>query len=505
MQKNLYHQFRSCFSKNQTDIFIYTPNGMEYSYVDVELYSAKMAYRLVEAGACYGDRVMVQVDKSPMAVFLYLACLRSGLVFLPLNTAYQTEELLYLYEDSNPAVIVCSPESKFLSEMASAVQKTSVLTLDANGNGTLMKNLDGLPEIYPDVDVEHEDLAAILYTSGTTGHPKGAMLSHQNLYSNAKALHEIWGFEKNDVLLHALPIFHTHGLFVAINTTLLNASKLIFLARYDANEVIKLLPRATIMMGVPTFYTRLLSSPVFNRNVCRNVRLFISGSAPLNVYVFEAFYNRTGHKILERYGMTETNMIASNPLSADRFPGTVGLPLPDVKIRIRNEIGEGLPQGEVGGIEVKGPNVFKGYWKNQEKTDEEFRSDGYFKTGDMGMFDDNGYLRIIGRSKDLIISGGLNIYPKEVEVVLDSLEKIAETAVIGVPHPDFGEGVIAIAVSTDKSCSPKKEDILLTVKRKLASFKIPKEIFFVDALPRNAMGKVEKQKLRKQYESLFSL
>jgi len=498
MGSNLYDIVRTRFPGDPGACFIELPDGRRLRYADLESQSARIAHRLTRRGARPGDRVMAQAEKSPEAVFLYLACLRAGLVYLPLNTGYRAAELDYFRADAEPSVIVCDPGSPLATGHDSAV-----LSLDAQGGGTLTEALDALPDGFETASVGGDDLAAMLYTSGTTGRPKGAMLSHDNLASNAQALHRTWGFGPGDVLLHALPLFHSHGLFVALNVTLMNGTAMIFLPRFDADEVIRLLPRATVMMGVPTFYGRLLAAPGFDARLCRHMRLFISGSAPLTAETFAAFQARTGHAILERYGMTETNMNTSNPLDGERIAGSVGLPLPGVEVRVCADHGAVLADGTIGGIEVRGPNVFKGYWRQPEKTAEAFRADGFFKTGDVGMIDARGYVHIVGRSKDLVISGGYNVYPKEVESVLDRIAGIAESAVVGVPHPDFGEGVVAVA-TTEPGVTLDADAVIAEAKRELAGYKTPKALFFVDTIPKNVMGKVEKAKLRERYRDLFT-
>ena len=497
MGGNLYDIVRTRFPDDMGACFIALPDARRLSYADLERQSARLAHRLTHQGARPGDRVMAQAEKSPEAVFLYLACLRAGLVYLPLNTGYRAAELDYFRADAEPSVIVCDPGSPLASGHGS-----DFLTLDAQGAGTLTEGLDALPDSFETALVGGADVAAMLYTSGTTGRPKGAMLTHDNLASNALALHQTWGFGPDDVLLHALPLFHSHGLFVALNVTLMNGTGMIFLPRFDADEVIRLLPRATVMMGVPTFYGRLLAAPAFDAGLCRHMRLFISGSAPLTAETFAAFEARSGHAILERYGMTETNMNTSNPLDGERVAGSVGFPLPGVEVRVCDDDGTALADGAIGDIEVRGPNVFKGYWRQPEKTAQEFRADGFFKTGDVGMIDARGYVHIVGRSKDLVISGGYNVYPKEVETVLDRIAGIAESAVVGVPHPDFGEGVVAVA-TTEPGASPDADAVIAEAKRELASYKLPKALFFVDAIPKNVMGKVEKAKLRERYRDLF--
>jgi malonyl-CoA/methylmalonyl-CoA synthetase len=500
---NLYDILAARFPADRASPAIELPDGRLLSYGDLEAASARLAHGLEAAGARPGDRVMVQVEKTPEAVFLYLACLRAGLVYLPLNSGYRESEVEYFLADAEPRVVVSDPASPLAGLPALAESGARWFSLDQHGKGSLMDWSATRPASFDAMPREDDDLAAILYTSGTTGKPKGAMMSHRNLSSNALALHRIWGFRPDDRLLHALPIFHTHGLFVAINTTLLNGTAMIFLPRFDAGEVIRLLPRATVMMGVPTFYVRLLAAAGFDRDLCRHMRLFISGSAPLSGETFDSFRERTGHVLLERYGMTETNMLTSNPLDGSRRGGSVGLPLPGVEVRIVDQAGESLPGGSVGDIEVRGPNVFRGYWRNPEKTRAEFRADGFFRTGDVGRFDADGYLSIVGRSKDLIISGGLNVYPKEVESVIDEMPGIGESAVVGVEHPDFGEAVVAVVTCRPNADPASDAAVIAHAREKLAAFKVPKAVFVVDQLPRNVMGKVEKNKLRAQYRDIF--
>jgi malonyl-CoA/methylmalonyl-CoA synthetase len=504
MQGNLYSVFETRFSESLDKPFLILKNGQTFNYSDLDSYSSRIARRIADCGVSPGDRVMAQVDKSPLAVFLYLACLKSGAIYIPLNTAYQEDELAYLYQDAEPRLIVCSPDSPFLTGSLEISKETTILTLDKSGTGTLTDDINSISCSFDTALVDENETAAILYTSGTTGKPKGAMLTHRNLETNARALHSVWGFCEDDVLLHALPIFHTHGLFVAINTTILNTSKMLFLSGFKTEDVIDLLPAATVMMGVPTFYHRLLRVSDFDSKTCENVRLFISGSAPMTDEVFREFKARTGYTILERYGMTETSMITSNPLDGKRIAGSVGQPLPEVEIRVCGGNGRVLSQGETGDIEVRGPNVFKGYWRNPEKTKTEFREDGYFKTGDVGYIDNSGYLFIVGRSKDLIISGGFNVYPKEIETVLDRIDGVEESAVIGVPHKDFGEGVIAIVVGDENDSRLLCEEAVIgKAREQLAGFKVPKKVFIHNELPRNAMGKVEKAKLRELHRDVF--
>ena len=464
----------------------------------------RLASHLIRAGVVPGDRVAVQVEKSWENVALYLACVRAGAVYLPLNTAYPLAELEYFLGDSQPRFVVCRPESEAgVRGLCAKLGQAVVESLGTKGDGTLLAAATDAP-ILPVVDRNDDDLAAILYTSGTTGRSKGAMLTHENLLSNTRVLKNEWRFTDDDVLLHALPIFHTHGLFVACNVILLAGASMIFLPKFDADEVVRLLPKATSMMAVPTFYVRLLEHPGFTRALTKHMRLFTSGSAPLLAETHRTFFERTGHAILERYGMTETGMNTSNPYDGDRIPGTVGFPLPDVEVRVADpESGRVLPQGEVGVLEVRGPNVFKGYWRMPEKTQAEFRPDGFFITGDVGKIDERGYVHIVGRAKDLVITGGYNVYPKEVETEIDAISGVVESAVIGLPHPDFGEGVTAVVVR-EKDASLSEDDVIAALSSRLAKFKQPKRVFFVDELPRNSMGKVQKNILRDTYAGTYA-
>jgi malonyl-CoA/methylmalonyl-CoA synthetase len=472
-----------------------------YSYGDLDHLSAALGHHLQALGVGKGDRVAVQVEKSPQAVFLYLACLRIGAVYLPLNTGYTLAELDYFFADAEPRVIVCDPAKK--SAVAALVGAgAAVVTLDGEGQGSLIDGLSTHHTELEPVPCDPDDLAALLYTSGTTGRSKGAMLSHRNLASNALALRETWGFTGSDVLLHVLPIYHTHGLFVAINTVLLAGARMIFLPRFDPDAVIPALSRASVMMGVPTYYTRLLARDDFTAEAAHSIRVFISGSAPLLEETFDAFEARTGQRILERYGMTETGMNTSNPLQGERRPGTVGLPLPDVLLRAADDHGKPLAAGVVGVLEVRGPNVFNGYWRMPDKTAQEFRDDGFFITGDIGVIGEDGYVSIVGRAKDLVISGGLNVYPKEVESLIDRLPGVVESAVIGLPHPDFGEAVTAVVVRR-AGATISESDIVSAARTELAGFKVPKKVFFAEALPRNTMGKVQKNALREDYGNRF--
>ncbi|MBX3637794.1 MAG: malonyl-CoA synthase [Rubrivivax sp.] len=486
------------------------PAPLRYTWRDLDRGSAMLANLLDSLELPEGSRVAVQVDKSVEAVMLYLAVLRAGHVYLPLNNAYQAAELEYFIANAEPAVLVCTGAAfPKLSKIAFKAGVKNVFTLGDDRSGSLLERAAFHADVHETAQRGASDLAAILYTSGTTGRSKGAMLTHGNLLSNAQVLKTYWGWrtpqEGGDVLLHALPIFHVHGLFVALHGALLNGSRMIWFARFDPKAVAARLPEATVFMGVPTLYVRLLAEPSFTRESCRNMRLFVSGSAPLLIETFEAFRERSGHTILERYGMSETLMLTSNPYRPEsaRRGGTVGLPLPGVGVRVHDDKGRPLPAGETGGIEVKGPNVFKGYWRMPEKTADEFTPDLWFKTGDVGRFDADGYLTIVGRSKDLIISGGYNVYPAEVEGYLNELPGVAESAVIGVPHPDFGEAVVAVVVPRPGG-APDPAATIAALKSRIANFKVPKQVFVVPELPRNTMGKVQKNLLREQHRGLFA-
>lgn len=501
MSNHLFDAIRK--SVRPEDSFIETLSSKRFSYGDMLTLSARLAAAIVQRGVQPGDRVAVQVEKSPEALMLYLACVRAGAVYLPLNTAYTLAELDYFIGDAEPRLVVCSPAAEGGLQQIAAQKGAVVETLDDVGGGSLMELARTKAPEFNDVSRGPDDLAAILYTSGTTGRSKGAMLTHDNLLSNATTLRDCWRFTRTDRLIHALPIFHTHGLFVASNVTLLAGSSMVFLPKFDADQVLKLMPDATCMMGVPTFYVRLIQSAGLTRERTANMRLFISGSAPLLAETHKQFEAMTGHRILERYGMTETNMNTSNPYAGERVAGTVGFPLPGVSLRVTDpETGRPVPDGETGMIEVSGPNVFKGYWRMPEKTAAEFRADGFFITGDLGLVDERGYVHIVGRGKDLVISGGYNIYPKEVETEIDQLPGVFESAVIGVPHPDFGEGVTAIVVC-QSGTALTETDILSPLQERLAKYKQPKRVIFVPDLPRNTMGKVQKNILRDTYADLF--
>jgi len=496
---NLYKILSDRFRSHLDQPFLVSAGGSACSYGDIDHLSASYAAGLKQVGVNASDRVVVQVDKSPTAVALYLACLRIGAVYVPLNTAYTAAELAYFLADAKPVLFVCRPESvNQLSGVARDAEVPVILTLGNSQDGSFAEQAHKLPPLCALTDRNADDVAAMLYTSGTTGLSKGAMLTVENLASNALTLHQYWGFRPGDILLHALPIFHVHGLFIALHCAMLNASSVLFLPKFDTGEVVRLLHEATVLMGVPTFYTRLLNCGEFGRRDCRNMRLFISGSAPLTEQTFIEFEQRTGQKILERYGMTETGMITSNPLDGERVAGTVGYALPGVEVRVADETGKSVPPGTVGSVELRGPNVFTGYWQMPDKTAQEFHDDGFFISGDLGSLAIDGRLSLVGRSKDLIISGGYNIYPKEIEAVIDEVPGVVESAVIGVPHSDFGETVMAIVVP-GKIGSASEISILEATGSQLARFKQPRKMVFVDELPRNSMGKVQKNILRDRY------
>ncbi|HDZ79716.1 MAG TPA: malonyl-CoA synthase [Roseobacter sp.] len=485
----------------KTTPFLHLENGTSLSHADFLARAAQLAHAMASLGVKPGDRVAAQIDKSPDALALYAACAQAGLVFLPLNTGYTADEVSYFVENSGAALFVCQDHRR--DEMSALAQTAGAVleTLDQDRGGSLAERADRQSAEFETVARNRDDLAAFLYTSGTTGRSKGAMLTQENLLSNAQTLAELWQFTAQDVLLHALPIFHTHGLFVAVNVTLAAGGSMIFLSKFDLDFLLENMHRATAMMGVPTFYTRLLEDPRFTRDRTQHMRVFISGSAPLLAETHVQFEDRTGHRILERYGMTETNMNTSNPYDGERRAGTVGFPLPGVELKITDPAsGDALAAGEIGQIEVRGPNVFKGYWEMPEKTAAELRENGFFITGDLGRIDDDGYVSIVGRDKDMIISGGYNIYPKEIELLIDDQPGVLESAVIGVPHPDFGEAVLGIVVAKPAE-TPESDQILKNISTSLARFKQPRKLIFVRELPRNTMGKVQKNLLRKEYEN----
>ncbi|WP_027135019.1 malonate--CoA ligase [Geminicoccus roseus] len=503
MTNHLFGQFRAAMAGTER-VLLQTADGPALTWGGMLEVSGRIANLLVAEGIQPGDRVAAQVEKSIEGLLLYLACVRAGAVFLPLNPAYTDVELDYFIKDSEPRLVVVDPSRVAgVVGIAYGVEAT-LLTLGADGQGSLMAGAAEQDPAFEDVACGPDDLAAILYTSGTTGRSKGAMLSHENLASNARVLVDVWRFTDQDVLIHALPIFHTHGLFVATNTVLSAGASMIFLPRFEPKLVLAMMERASVLMGVPTFYVRLLNEAGLIQETVRHMRLFVSGSAPLLAETHRAFQERTGHAILERYGMTETNMNTSNPYDGPRLAGTVGLPLPGTELRVVDpESGQELPAGSIGMIEVRGPNVFQGYWRMPEKTQAEFRDDGFFVTGDLGLFDEQGYVQIVGRGKDLVITGGYNVYPKEVEEELDRLDGVVESAVIGVPHPDMGEGVVAVlAVRPDHRLN--EPEVQAALAARLARYKLPRRVLFVDELPRNAMSKVQKNILRERYAATFA-
>jgi len=513
---NLFVALRQSFPVDLDAIAVETAGspggGLCYSWRDLDRASAMMANLLQSLDLPAGSRVAVQVEKSVESLILYLATLRAGHVYLPLNTAYQSAEIGYFIDNAEPAVVVCSPKNHgWVSRIAFSGKTRHVFTLGDDRSGSLLERAAHHSDEHEPAVCAADDLAVIIYTSGTTGRSKGAMLSHGNMLSNAQVLKTYWNWQPDDVLIHALPIFHVHGLFVAIHGALINGSTMLWLNRFDPQTVVSLLPRATVFMGVPTLYVRMLADLRLTPQQAAHMRLFISGSAPLLIETFRDWQQRTGHTILERYGMSETVMLTSNPCSPDprynaaaqRRGGTVGFPLPGVSLRVVGDDGRPVPAGEIGGIQVRGPNVFKGYWRMPEKTAEEFTADGYFRTGDVGRVDDRGYVTIVGRSKDLIISGGYNVYPAEIEGFINELPGVAESAVIGVPHPDFGEVGVAVVIARPQAVLDP-DQVLAQLKAGLANFKVPKRCYMVSDLPRNTMGKVQKNLLREQYKDLFS-
>jgi malonyl-CoA/methylmalonyl-CoA synthetase len=501
MNENLFALFESRFPRDRDQPLLLLGSGVSMSYAEADAGSARFAALFASLGLVPGDRVAVQVEKSPEALLLYLACLRAGLAYLPLNSAYQEAEIAYFLGNAQPGAVVAQPQSAgWLAPLAERLGIRHVFTLDEKGGGTLAAAARDAPTAFATVERSPDDLAAILYTSGTTGRSKGAMITHRNLAANALALHRAWGFRPDDLLIHMLPLFHVHGLFVACHCTLVNGSAMRFHPRFDARQALAEFAVSTVFMGVPTFYTRLLAEPALGPDCCSPMRLFISGSAPLLAETHIEFEERTGHRILERYGMTETGMLTSNPLDGERRPGSVGLPLPGTELRVVDDDDRKVAPGAIGQVEVRGANVFPGYWRLPELNREEFTADGFFRTGDMGSIAKDGYLYIVGRSKDLIITGGYNVYPKEIELALEELPGVRESAVIGLPHPDFGESVIAVIVPREGEKAPTESEVIAALKAKLANFKVPKRVYVVDALPRNTMGKVQKNLLRDRFK-----
>jgi len=499
---NLYALLAGGFPDDRGACALDAGAGLRYSWDDLERASAALATLLAGLALPRGARIAVQVDKSPEALLLYLATLRAGFAYLPLNSAYRASEIDYFVGDAEPSVFVCSPANRaWIEPIARRHRVAHLFTLGDDRSGTLLEAAAGQATRFETVSSGADDLACIVYTSGTTGRSKGAMLSHANIGSNALTLHRYWRWRSGDVLLHMLPIFHVHGLFVAIHGALYSGSKMIWRARFDAGEAVRLLPQASVFMGVPTMYVRLLDEPGFDAQACRNMRLFVSGSAPLLADTFRQFEARTGQRILERYGMSETVMLTSNSCDGNRMAGTVGLPLPGVALRVVDDDGRPCATGEIGAVQVSGPSVFSGYWRMPDRTREEFTADGFFRTGDVGLLDANGYLSIVGRSKDLIITGGLNVYPKEIESCLDEMDGVAESAVFGLPHRDFGEQVAAVVVRKPGAVLDEAE-LVAALRQRIAAFKVPRSIHVIDELPRNAMGKVQKNLLRERYQRL---
>jgi malonyl-CoA/methylmalonyl-CoA synthetase len=502
---NLFAHYQQKFPEDSGSLLL-VAQGRRVTYADAEQASARIANTLLQAGAVAGDRVTVQVEKSVENLFLYLACLRAGLVYHPLNTAYTATELAYFLGNAQPSIVICSGDAvETIESVLPEEGVKAVLTLDADGGGTLIAQAATASAEAGVAQCSGTDMAALLYSSGTTGRPKGIMLSHDNLRCNAETLVDLWGFSASDRLLHMLPIYHVHGLFVAVNCVLMSGASMSWHSRFNDGDAIAAMPDCTVMMGVPTYYTRLLGNSDFGPECCANMRLFISGSAPLLAETFAEFQTRTGHTILERYGMSETGMNTSNPLHGERRAGTVGPALPDVTVRIVDDEGTPLAAGEIGNLQVKGPNVFAGYWHMPEKTVEDFTADGFFNTGDKAVVDADGYIAIVGRAKDMVICGGLNVYPKEIELVIDDMPGVGESAVIGVPHADFGEAVVAVIVADSASSAPavpSADAVIAQCKMQLANFKVPKRVEIVDALPRNAMGKVQKNVLREQFSGI---
>ena len=497
---NLFSNFQENFPDDLDSEFLVTSKGRQVSYLELNDASARIANCLLESGASPGDRITVQVEKSVESIFLYLACLRSGLVYHPLNTAYKSSELSFFIENAEPTIVVCSTEAiDTYKSIASKEGIKALLTLDSDGSGTLMQEAARFSSNCETKQCKGSETAALLYSSGTTGQPKGIVLSHDNLLINGETLVNTWGFSSSDRLLHMLPIYHVHGLFVGLNTIFLSGASMIWCEGFNAEEAIENLPDCTVMMGVPTYYTRLLSNSKLKKECCSNMRLFISGSAPLLKETFDNFQDKTGHTILERYGMTETGMNTSNPLNGERRAGTVGLPLSGVTVRVVDESGEGMATYETGDLQIKGPNVFSGYWRMPDKSAEDFTDDGFFNTGDKGTIDSDGYVSIVGREKDMIITGGLNVYPKEIELIIDEIHGVKESAVVGVADSDFGEAVIAVIVSDGSTLNEEK--ITSICKAQLANFKVPKRICFIEDLPRNAMGKIQKNLLRDRFKT----
>lgn len=504
MNGNFYNILNKKFSNYSENICFEEESGRIWLYEDIENLASSFSAFLNQSGLKKGSKIIVQIEKSVLAVGLYLGCLRSGIIYVPLNVAYTSNEVKYFIEDINPDLIFLSLEKKSEhSALLKNIPDLKSIIFSGKEEDEFFHKINNIKSDTAIEVLDENDTASIIFTSGTTGKSKGAMLTHKNLSSNAFALNNIWGFKENDILIHSLPIFHVHGLFVALHTAFLSGCKIIYFEKFSPKRIFTYLKNATVMMGVPTYYSRLLSLKDFSKKACKNLRLFISGSAPLTETVFKEFEERSGHKILERYGMSETGMITSNPLDGKRIEGTVGFALPEVNIRICSQEGEILPNNEKGIVEVKGPNVFKGYWNLEEKTKKEFRDDGFFITGDIGKIDKNNRLTLFGRSSDMVISGGYNIYPKELELILDEIKGISESAVIGCPHNDLGEAIVAILIS-DKKDSISDDKLTKILLESIAKFKCPLKYFWLEELPRNTMGKVQKKILRENYINVFT-
>ncbi|MCK1742068.1 AMP-binding protein [Bradyrhizobium sp. 139] len=492
---NFYRLFEPWVQLKPSGVVFELDNGEMLTREWLHALSGRYAKALLQSGCSAGDRIAVQLEKSAHAFALYLACLRAGLCYLPINTAYRAAELGYLLEDAQPAIFFRGLSAEALAaEIVPAT--TKAFTFGPQGEGTFVPLVEAVDPAFSTIEVSGTVPAALLYTSGTTGRPKGALISHGALSYSARTLSELWGFSSSDVLLHTLPIFHSHGLFISFNVALASGARLLLQSKFDAADVVKALPRSTVFMGVPTFYHRLLTSPLLDSDLCRRVRLFVSGSAHLSADVHRKFEARTGHRILERYGSTEAMILCSNPLEGERRPNSVGLPIPGVDLRIAGDGDEILPTGNIGMIQARGPGLFSGYWNMPDQTRNEFAADGFFRTGDLGFMDSQGYVSITGRAKDLIISGGYNVYPAEIEAVIDEMPSVQESAVVGAPHADFGECVIAFVIPSDKGLPPAASEVVQRVKDRLANYKVPKQVIVVDELPRNTMGKVMKNELR---------
>ena len=504
MTANLYSHFLKTFNRDPERIGLITHDKKAYSYKQIKTISSQMANALKKIGAAPGDRIITQIEKSPYNFFLYLACLQSGIIYAPLNTGYTFDELRYFIGNAKPKLVVYDPaREEIFQQLCKGENEYLIYSMDESGNGSFQDIYGAQNQEFKPAYSNSDDVAVIIYTSGTTGQPKGAMLTHGGLLDNAISLNKAWGIIISDTILHALPLFHVHGLFFACHTALLCGATLIFLPKFDANLVLENLHLATVFMGVPTYYSRLLSEPKFNRESCKNMRLFTSGSAPLLESMFHEFIERTGHTLLERYGMTETGINSSNPLFGKRRVGTVGLAIPGINIRISSDAKKIANTEEAGEIQIKGKNLFKGYWRMPEKTMQDFTEDGYFKTGDVGVFDKDGYLSITGRIKDMIITGGLKVYPKEIEHTINLIVPGIEAAVIGVPHPDFGEAVTAIIAKEPWAQSLTENTVIEHLRKHHANYKIPKQIYFVSQLPKNKLGKVQKNILREKYKNIF--